>query len=161
MVENTATRKVVVLKIGDSAPSFRASTAGHQNISLEDFRGRKVVLYFYPRDNTPGCTKEACDFRDASARFQNMGITVLGVSPDSAESHQKFQRKYSLPFLLISDEDHCIANAYGVWQEKSLYGKKFMGIVRSTFVIDKKGEIAAIYKKVKVTGHVESLLESV
>ena len=150
-----------MLKVGDPAPLFAALSGSGQSLSLKDFRGKKVILYFYPKDNTPGCTQEACDFRDARDRLQSKGVTVLGVSPDSVSSHQKFKKKYSLPFPLIVDEDHRIAQAYGVWQEKSLYGRKFMGIVRSTFVIDEKGKIAEVHQKVKVNGHVESLLETV
>ena len=150
-----------MLKVGDRAPLFAAPSDSGQDLSLKDFRGKKVILYFYPKDNTPGCTQEACDFRDARDRLQSKGVTVLGVSPDSVSSHQKFKKKYSLPFPLIIDEDHRVAQAYGVWREKSLYGRKFMGIVRSTFVIDEKGKIAEVHQKVKVNGHVESLLETV
>ena len=150
-----------MLKVGDPAPLFAALSDSGQSLSLKDSRGKKVILYFYPKDNTPGCTQEACDFRDAMDRLQSKGVTVLGVSPDSVSSHQKFKKKYSLPFPLIVDEDYRIAQAYGVWQEKSLYGRKFMGIVRSTFVIDEKGKIAEVHQKVKVNGHVESLLETV
>ena len=150
-----------MLKVGDAAPAFTAPSDSGQNLSLRDLRGKKVILYFYPKDNTPGCTKEACDFRDATDRLQGKGVTVLAVSPDSVASHQKFKTKYSLPFPLIVDEDHRIAEAYGVWREKSLYGRKFMGIVRSTFVIDDEGKIAEVRQKVKVNGHVESLLETV
>ena len=150
-----------MLKVGDAAPAFTAPSDSGQNLSLRDLRGKKVILYFYPKDNTPGCTKEACDFRDAMDRLQSKGVAVLGVSPDSVASHQKFKTKYSLPFPLIVDEDHRIAEAYGVWREKSLYGRKFMGIVRSTFVIDDEGKIAEVRQKVKVNGHVESLLETV
>ncbi len=149
-----------MLRVGDPAPPFTAPSDGGQDLSLEDFRGEKIILYFYPKDNTPGCTKEACDFRDATDRLQSKGVTVLGVSPDGVASHQKFRKKYSLPFPLVVDQDHRIAEAYGVWQEKSLYGRKFMGIVRSTFVIDEKGKIAEIHRKVRVNGHVESLLEA-
>ena len=147
-----------MLKVGDPAPPFTAPSDSGQNLSLKDFRGKKVILYFYPKDNTPGCAKEACDFRDAMDRLHDKGVTVLGVSPDSVASHQKFKKKYSLPFPLVVDEDHRIAQAYGVWQAKSLYGRKFMGIVRSTFVINEKGKIAEVHQKVKVNGHVESLL---
>ncbi len=150
-----------MLKVGDPAPHFTAPSDSGRDLSLKDFRGKKVFLYFYPKDNTPGCTKEACDFRDAMGRLRSKGVTVLGVSPDSVASHQKFKQKHSLPFPLIVDEDHCIAQSYGVWQEKSLYGRKFMGIVRSTFVIDEEGKIAQVHEKVKVNGHVESLLETV
>ena len=143
-----------MIKIGATAPDFTAPTDGGGTVRLKDLRGKKVVLYFYPKDNTPGCTTESCDFRDAQAKFEAKDAVILGVSPDSVKSHDKFKEKFDLPFTLISDEDHKIAEAYGVWQEKSMYGRKYMGIQRSTFVIDEKGKIAAIYDKVKVTGHV-------
>ena len=146
---------------GDKAPDFAALTDQGKNVTLKDFRGKTVVLYFYPRDNTPGCTQEACDFRDSIAKFRRKGVVVLGVSPDSVKSHEKFKAKFDLPFLLLEDEDHQIAEAYGAWQEKSMYGKKYMGIVRSTFVIDEKGKIAAVHEKVKVKGHVDQVLSEV
>ncbi|HOA71911.1 MAG TPA: thioredoxin-dependent thiol peroxidase [Phycisphaerae bacterium] len=146
--------------IGSRAPSFSAPDANGQRISLSSFRGKKiVVLYFYPKDNTSGCTKEACGFRDAHELYQQAGIQVLGVSPDSVASHQKFASKYALPFPLISDEDKQICEAYGVWQEKSMYGRKYMGVARTTFVIDKQGRIAHIFEKVKTTGHDQEVLE--
>lgn len=147
-----------MMQIGATAPDFTAPTDGEGSVRLKDLRGKKVVLYFYPKDNTPGCTTESCDFRDAHAEFGANDAVVLGVSPDSVKSHDKFKEKFELPFALISDEDHKIAEAYGVWQEKSMYGRKYMGIVRSTFVIDEKGKIAAIYDKVKVKGHVADVL---
>ena len=146
--------------IGSRAPSFSAPDANGQRISLSSFRGKKiVVLYFYPKDNTSGCTKEACGFRDAHELYQQAGIQVLGVSPDSVASHQKFASEYALPFPLISDEDKQICEAYGVWQEKSMYGRKYMGVARTTFVIDKQGRIAHIFEKVKTTGHDQEVLE--
>lgn len=147
-----------MLKTGDKAPDFKALTDAGDTVNLKDFRGKKVILYFYPKDNTPGCTQEACDFRDSMARFRKKDTVVLGVSPDGVASHQKFKTKFKLPFPLLVDEDHKIAEAYGVWAEKSMYGRKFMGIVRSTFVIDEKGRIAEVYGKVKVKGHVDELL---
>jgi peroxiredoxin Q/BCP len=147
-----------MLKPGDKAPDFKATTDGGETVSLKDFRGKKVVLYFYPKDDTPGCTQEACDFRDSMARFKTKDAVVLGVSPDSVASHQKFKTKFELPFPLLADEGHEIAEAYGAWGEKSMYGRKFMGIIRSTFVIDEKGKIAEVYEKVKVSGHVNELL---
>jgi len=150
-----------MIQVGAVAPDFSAPTDGEGSIRLKDLRGKKVVLYFYPKDNTPGCTTESCDFRDAQAKFDAKDAVILGVSPDSVKSHDKFKQKFELPFALISDEDHKIAEAYGVWQEKSMYGRKYMGIVRSTFVIDEKGKIAAIYDKVKVKGHVADVLEKV
>ena len=150
-----------MIKIGATAPDFTAPTDGGGTVRLKDLRGKKVVLYFYPKDNTPGCTTESCDFRDAQAKFEAKDAVILGVSPDSVKSHDKFKEKFDLPFTMISDEDHKIAEAYGVWQEKSMYGRKYMGIQRSTFVIDEKGKIAAIYDKVKVTGHVADVLGKV
>jgi peroxiredoxin Q/BCP len=150
-----------MIRIGAAAPDFSAPTDGGGAIRLKDLRGKTVVLYFYPKDNTPGCTTESCDFRDAHAQFEAKDAVILGVSPDSVKSHDKFKQKFDLPFALISDEDHKIAEAYGVWQEKSMYGRKYMGIVRSTFVIDAKGKIAAIYDKVKVNGHALDVLEKV
>ena len=150
-----------MIKIGATAPDFTAPTDGGGTVRLKDLRGKKVVLYFYPKDNTPGCTTESCDFRDAQAKFEAKDAVILGVSPDSVKSHDKFKEKFDLPFALISDEDHKIAEAYGVWQEKSMYGRKYMCIVRSTFIIDEKGKIAAIYDKVKVNGHAAEVLESI
>ncbi len=128
---------------------------------MKDFKGKKVVLYFYPKDNTTGCTTEACDFRDSYPRIKRKGVVLLGVSPDSERSHQKFIDKYDLPFPLIADTEKTIANAYGVWQEKSMYGRKYMGIIRSTFIIDEKGKLIAVFPKVKVAGHVDEVLEAI
>lgn len=150
-----------MLKPGAKAPEFSAETDGAEKIRLKDLRGKKVVLYFYPKDNTPGCTKEACDFRDSHGKFQEKGTVVLGVSPDSVKSHNNFKRKFELPFRLVSDPGHQIAQAYGVWVEKSMYGRKYMGIERATFVIDEKGNIAEIYRKVKVPGHIDDVLAKV
>ena len=137
----------------DPAPAFSlASTAG-KNIGLKDLKGNKIVLYFYPKDDTPGCTKEACNFRDGIADLEKAGAVVLGVSPDDVASHEKFQKKFNLPFALLADTDHAVADAYGVWKEKSMYGKKYMGIERTTFIIDGKGKIAKIFPKVKVDEH--------
>ena len=147
-----------MLRTGDQAPDFTATADGGETVKLKDLRGKKVVLYFYPKDNTPGCTQEACDFRDSIAKFRRKGVVVLGVSPDSVGSHEKFKAKFDLPFALLADEDHEIAEAYGAWREKSTYGRKYMGIVRSTFVIDEKGKIAEVHEKVKVKGHVDQLL---
>ena len=147
-----------MLRTGDKAPDFTATADGGETVKLKDLRGKKVVLYFYPKDNTPGCTQEACDFRDSIARFRRKGVVVLGVSPDSVRSHEKFKTKFDLPFALLADEDREIAEAYGVWREKSMYGRKYMGIVRSTFVINEKGKIAEVHEKVKVKGHVDQLL---
>jgi len=147
-----------MLKPGDKAPDFSAATDAGESVSLKALRGQTVVLYFYPKDNTPGCTTEACDFRDRAPAFEARDAVVLGVSPDSVKSHDKFRAKFDLPFRLVSDPDHAIAEAYGVWQEKSLYGRKYMGIVRSTFVIDPKGKVVHVHEKVKVKGHVDALL---
>ena len=149
-----------MLKIGDQAPVFTGIDDQGKEVELKNFRGKKVILYFYPKDNTPGCTQESCDFRDVISRFKKKDTVVLGVSPDSVASHQKFKVKFSLPFPLISDEDHKIAMAYGTWQEKSMYGKQYMGIVRSTFVIDGNGLIFQVYEKVKVKGHVDEVLKT-
>ena len=148
-----------MIQLGDKAPDFKAMTAGGGTTSIKRFRGRRVVLYFYPKDNTSGCTKEACDFRDSMARIKRRGAAVLGVSPDSVTSHEKFAAKFDLGFPLISDPDHQIAAAYGVWVEKSMYGRKYMGIERSTFIIDEKGRIEHVFRKVKVAGHVDEVLE--
>ena len=144
---------------GKKAPDFTALDQNGKKVKLSSFRGKKnVVLYFYPKDMTPGCTTQACDFRDNIKNLKN--TVVLGVSADYPERHQKFIEKYSLPFDLISDVDKKVLNKYGVWQEKSLYGKKFMGIIRTTFIIDKKGTIRKIFPKVKVKTHIEDVLEA-
>jgi thioredoxin-dependent peroxiredoxin len=155
----SSTRKRV-LEVGDDAPTFRLPSDTGETVSLGDFSGQTIILYFYPKDMTPGCTQQACDFRDAAARWKRKKAVVLGVSRDSVERHQKFRDKYDLNFPLLCDADGKVCEAYGVWQEKSLYGKKFMGIVRTTFVIDGKGKIAAIHPKVKVGGHVEGIVAS-
>lgn len=144
--------------IGDKAPNFSAATDSGGEVSLKDFAGRKVVLYFYPKDDTPGCTKEACGFRDALPDFTGADAVILGVSKDSPANHDKFKAKYELPFTLVSDEDGKICEAYGTWVEKSMYGRKYMGIDRATFLIDEKGQIREIWRKVKVPGHVEKVL---
>lgn len=146
---------------GMSAPAFSLSSTEGKKVSLADYKGRPVVLYFYPRDATPGCTAEACAFRDSFESFTDSKAVVLGVSPDEDESHTKFKTRFGLPFTLLSDPDHAVAEAYGVWQEKSMYGKKYMGIVRSTFIIDGRGKIARIFPKVKVDGHAKEVLEAV
>lgn len=146
------------LNVGDTAPDFSLPAGDGKTLSLKEFRGKKVVLYFYPKDNTPGCTKEACSFRDDIRKFERKGAVIIGVSADRVESHRKFADKYDLPFSLVSDEKKSLINAYGVWKKKSLYGRTFLGIERSTFVIDEKGKIARIYRKVKVDGHSEEVL---
>jgi len=146
------------LAVGAKAPAFSAPDQSGKTISLSDFAGKKVVLYFYPKDDTPGCTVEACSFRDDHAAFKKRGAVVIGVSPDSVKSHTKFIEKFTLPFTLLSDTDHKIAEAYGVWVEKSMYGKKYMGVERSTFVIDEKGKLSTIYRKVKPAEHTVDVL---
>ena len=149
-------------KVGDKAPAVEGKDQDGKMWKLADQAGKKaVLLYFYPKDDTPGCTKEACSFRDTFSQFKKRGITVLGVSPDSEKSHKKFETKYKLPFTLLADTDRSIAEAYGVWGEKTLYGRKFMGIERATFLIDAKGKIAHIWRKVRVPGHVEDVLKVV
>lgn len=149
-----------MLKEGQKAPGFNLKNDAGEDISLNDFAGRTVVLYFYPKDDTPGCTKEACDFRDHGKTFQKKNAVILGVSADSIESHVKFKKKYGLPFQLLSDPDKKTIQAYGVWKEKSMYGKKYMGIERTTFVISPDGKIAKIYPKVSVTNHIADVLEN-
>ncbi|BAL98569.1 MULTISPECIES: thioredoxin-dependent thiol peroxidase [Caldilinea] len=146
------------LQIGDMAPDFTAVTDSGETVSLHDFRGKRVILYFYPKDDTPGCTTQACGFRDNYPIIEEKNAVVLGVSPDSAQSHRKFKTKYNLPFTLLVDEDHAIAEAYGVWVEKSMYGKKYMGVERSHFVIDENGRIVDAQVKVKPEDSVEKAL---
>jgi peroxiredoxin Q/BCP len=146
------------LTVGAKAPAFSLPDQKGKRISLGDFKGKTVVLYFYPKDDTPGCTTEACAYRDEHSAFQKKGAVVLGISPDDEESHAKFSEKFSLPFRLLADEGHKIAEAYGVWVEKSMYGKKYMGVERSTFVIGPEGKLKAIYRKVKAGEHVAEVL---
>ncbi len=150
----------MTVEVGEAAPDFELETDGGGTISLRELRGRKVVLYFYPKDDTPGCTREACAFRDAMPDFEKLAATIIGVSPDSTERHARFREKYDLPFTLASDPEQKAAKAYGVWVEKSMYGRKYMGIERSTFLIDEGGKIAAIWRKVKVPGHVDAVLDA-
>lgn len=146
-------------QVGDLAPDFSLPAFPEGTVSLKQFRGRQnVVVYFYPRDNTPGCTREACDFRDQAETFAEADAVVLGISPDSTAAHQKFASKFGLPFRLLSDADHRVAGKYGVWVEKKLYGRSSMGIQRATFLIDKRGRIAAAWPKVRVAGHVEEVV---
>ncbi|MEC4890077.1 MAG: thioredoxin-dependent thiol peroxidase [Nitrospira sp.] len=148
------------LAIGEKAPELGLPDQDGNRVSLKDFKGKQVVVYFYPKDDTPGCTQESCDFRDSMAPIKKAGAVVVGVSFDGQASHQKFIKKFSLPFTLLSDTEKTAANAYGVYKEKSMYGKKYWGIERSTFVIDQQGLLKAIFRKVKVTGHVEEVLEA-
>lgn len=147
-----------MLEVGQPAPEFALKDGSGNTVRLSDLRGKKVVLYFYPKDMTPGCTQEACDLRDRHDRLQAAGAVVLGVSPDSEKSHQKFAAKYELPFPLLADPDNTAASAFGVWKEKSMYGRTYMGIERSTFLIDEEGKIARIWPKVKVNGHADEIL---
>ncbi len=149
-----------MLKEGDKAPAFQLPSEKGK-FSLKDFKGKTVVLYFYPKDMTPGCTIQACDFRDSLAKLKKAGAVVLGVSKDSAERHSAFREKYDLNFPLLADTEGKACEAYGVWKQKSLYGRKFMGIVRTTFVIDGKGKIRKIFSKVKVKGHADAVLEAI
>lgn len=149
-----------MIKEGSKAPDFTAKDQNGNKIKLSDFRGQKVVLYFYPKDDTPGCTKEACSFRDAYSVFKKKGIKVLGVSVDDEKSHQKFIEKYKLPFDLIADTDKKIVEKYGVWGEKSMYGKKYMGTLRKTFLIDENGKIVKIFDKVNVSEHADEVLKA-
>ncbi len=148
-----------MIQEGETAPDFTLLSDQGEEITLSDLRGKKVVLYFYPRDDTPGCTKEACSFRDDYSIFLMKGAAVVGVSPDTVESHQKFKAKFGLPFYLLSDPDHKVAEMYGAWGEKNLYGKITMGIIRSTFVIDEDGKVIKVFPKVKPEGHAQEVLE--
>lgn len=145
------------LNIGDQAPDFTLPTDGGGEVSLSDYKGKKVVLYFYPKDNTPGCTTESCDFRDHKQDFESINAHIIGISKDSVKKHDNFKAKYELNFPLASDENSDVCERYGVWKEKSMYGKTYMGIERSTFLIDEDGKIAHIWPKVKVKGHVEAV----
>lgn len=147
-----------MLNEGDIAPDFTAKDQDGNDVKLSDFRGQKVVLYFYPKDDTPGCTKEACSFRDANDIYAEKGIKVFGVSTDSEKKHQKFISKYSLPFTLLADTEKKLVNDYGVYAEKSLYGRKYMGVNRTTFLIDEDGKIVKIFKKVNVSEHAQEVL---
>jgi len=149
-----------MLKEGSAAPAFTTKDAAGHTIKLKDFKGQKVVLYFYPKDDTPGCTKEACSFRDDFAAFKKRGINVFGVSPDSEASHKKFTEKYKLPFTLLIDPDHAIADAYGTYGQKKFMGRTYMGILRTTFLIDEKGRIKKVFEKVKPEDHAREVLEA-
>ena len=145
------------LNIGDAAPDFTLPTDGNGEITLSNLKGQKVVIYFYPKDDTPGCTKESCGFSEALPAFNKMNTAIIGISKDSVAKHDKFKAKYNLQFPLASDENNDTCERYGVWKEKNMYGKKYMGIERSTFLIDENGKIAQIWRKVKVPGHVEEV----
>lgn len=149
-----------MLKVGDKAPEFKLIADNGESVSLKHYRGKKIVLYFYPKDMTSGCTTEACDLRDNIKKLDKKNAVVIGVSPDDTKSHLKFKDKYDLPFTLLSDESKKMLEDYGVWQEKSMYGRKYMGVVRTTFIIDEKGKIEKIFEKVKVERHVDEILAS-
>lgn len=148
-----------MVQIGDKAPDFTLLSDANKKISLKDFRGKKVILYFYPKDNTPGCTRQACDFRDEFAAFNKHDAVILGISKDGLKNHEKFKSKYQLPFTLLSDENGDVCSAYGVLNKKSLFGRTFLGIQRSTFLIDEKGIIRALWRKVNVNGHIKQVLD--
>ncbi|HET8635120.1 MAG TPA: thioredoxin-dependent thiol peroxidase [Gemmatimonadales bacterium] len=147
-------------KPGTPAPDFTLPSDQGDSVSLTSLRGAPVVLYFYPKDDTSGCTTEACEFRDAWSDVKASGAKLFGVSPDGVKSHQKFRDKFDLPFPLLADEDHAVAEAYGVWGEKSMYGRKYMGILRTTFIIDERGRIARVFEKVKPAGHADEVLSA-
>ncbi len=148
------------LQVGDLAPDFALTSDAGETVRLSDLRGRRVVVYFYPKDDTSGCTTQACGFRDVYPQIEEKNAVVLGISPDGVTSHQKFKSKHNLPFTLLVDEDHGVAEAYGVWQEKSMYGRKYMGIVRSHFVVDETGRLADVQVKVSPTDSVERALKA-
>lgn len=146
-----------MLNVGDKAPEIVLPSSVNYLFKLSDLKGKKVVLYFYPKDNTSGCTKQACDFRDNYVQFKDNNIIVIGISKDSVDSHNKFIKKFELPFILLSDPECKVLQEYGVWKEKKMYGKSYMGIERTTFLINEKGIIEKIYPKVKVPGHIEEI----
>ncbi len=148
-----------MIKESTKAPLFTLPDQNGKKVSLNDYKGKNVVLYFYPKDDTSGCTKEACQFRDAFPKFKGLDAFIIGISPDSVESHKKFEQKYNLPFTLLSDEKKNVIEKYGVWKEKSMYGKKYMGVERTTFIIDSDGKIKRIFNKVKVPDHDKQVLE--
>jgi peroxiredoxin Q/BCP len=149
---------MVMVDEGELAPDFALTSDEGEMIALSGFRGRKIVLYFYPKDDTPGCTKEACSFRDDYSLFALKGLAVVGVSPDERASHARFRAKYALPFYLLSDPDHAVSTLYGAWGEKRLYGRTYEGILRSTFVIDEQGRIVKAFRNVKPEGHAQEVL---
>jgi peroxiredoxin Q/BCP len=148
------------LKVGQKAPDFTVMNDKGEKVKLSDYKGKKIVLYFYPKDDTPGCTKEACAFRDGISKIKARGAVVLGVSPDSVESHKKFRDKFELNFPLLADSEKKMVEAYGTWKEKSMYGRKYMGVERTTFIIDEQGKISHIFPKVKVGEHYDEVLEA-
>ncbi len=151
--------EVLEIKEGSPAPDFTLPDNTGEQVALQDLRGKPVVLYFYPKDDTPGCTTEACNFRDNMGRISSTGALIYGVSPDSVASHQKFINKFSLSFPLLADQGAAVATSYGVWKEKNMYGRKYMGIERTTFLIDEQGNIGKIWRKVKPAGHAEEVVK--
>lgn len=149
-----------MIKEGIKAPAFTLPDQNGNKVSLNDFSGKNIVLYFYPKDDTSGCTKEACQFRDAFPKFKGVNAVIMGISPDSVESHKKFEEKYKLPFTLLADDKKSVVEKYGVWKEKSMYGRKYMGVERTTFVIGSDGKIKKIFNKVKVPDHDKQVLET-
>ncbi|MBP1157504.1 MULTISPECIES: thioredoxin-dependent thiol peroxidase [unclassified Paenibacillus] len=149
------------IEVGQVVPNFTLQAGGGEQVSLEQYRGRKVVIYFYPKDMTPTCTEESCQFRDYNGQFKTLNAEVIGISPDDPKSHEKFAAKHELPFTLLSDPDHTVCELFGVWTLKKMYGKEYMGVVRSTFLIDEEGKLAKEWRKVRVKGHVEQVLEAV
>jgi thioredoxin-dependent peroxiredoxin len=150
-----------MLEEGQPAPAFTLADQNGKKVTLAKLKGSPVVLYFYPKDDTPGCTKEACGFRDAFADYKKAGAVILGISPDDSQSHAKFVNKFNLPFTLLADLEHRVCEAYGVWKEKNMYGKKYMGVERTTFVIDRQGVVRKVFPKVKVDGHSAAVLDAV
>jgi len=150
----------MALKVGDKAPAFKLKNQDEETISLSGLKGKPVVLYFYPKDDTPGCTKEACNFRDEFPKFGKLKAEIIGISTDSVKSHKKFAEKYGLPFNLLADEKKQVVQEYGVWKEKNMYGRKYMGIERTTFIINSDGRIANLFPKVKVDEHNKEVMEA-
>ena len=151
----------MTLKVGELAPNFELPSSTGESVKLSDYRGQRVLLYFYPKDMTSSCTQQACDFRDRHAEFEGLNTVILGISTDPMKKHDKFIAKYGLPFTLLSDEEHVVAEQYGVWQLKKMYGKEYMGMVRSTFLIDEEGMLIKDWSKVRVKGHIEAALEAI
>lgn len=149
------------IEVGDFVPELRLQSSSGKELSLRDYRGKKIVLYFYPKDDTPGCTTEACDFRDQLKNYSDLNAVIIGISKDPLSAHEKFIKKYGLPFELLSDTEGKLLEAFGVWKEKSMYGKTFLGVERSTFLIDEDGKIVKEWRKVSVSNHVSEVLESI
>ena len=150
-----------MIREGEQAPNFSLEADDGTVVTRDSLAGKNIVLFFYPRDNTTGCTQEACDFRDAFPRFGKIDAVVIGVSPDSLESHRKFKKKFDLPYLLLSDENHQLADNFGIWKEKSMYGRKHMGFERTTVIVDRKGRVVRIFPKVKIPGHIQEVEKTV